>query len=194
MNKTVRSLFDLIDISFHRNNIAITKASQTGIGAFNVWRNSFAAEYLPASNSLANVGGIPFRFPVIGAGNDNIRCDGQFLPVPEAHYDWVHVLAAAERRSEDSAELHYADGTVDPEPLRISDFWAAPACFGEIKAFASPVMHYPHHVQDGVPALMWAQRIPATRRTPLSGIRWPHNVAMHIFAVTLQRAEAKHED
>jgi hypothetical protein len=180
---------DPVDISGHRNNIGISAATATAAGAFNVWGNSFAAEYLPAGGSLVHVAGIPFCFPPVGDGPDNVRCAGQFVEVPTGNYDWVHVLGAAERRCEDTAELSYTDGSVDAEPLRLSDFWAAPAWFGEVKAFESPLMHYPHHVQRGVSAVMWAQRVPVTRRAGLAGIRLPRNVAMHVFAVTLQRSE-----
>lgn len=184
---------DPVDISDHRNNTAISSATATKAGQFNVWGNSFAAEHLPAGGSLVHVAGVPFRFPPVCAGPDNVRCAGQFIAVPPGRYDWVHVLAAAERRCEDTVELNFGDGRLDAEPLRISDFWAAPAWFGELLAFESPVMHYPHHVQRGVSALMWAQRVPVTRRADLAGIRLPRNVAMHIFAVTLQRAEAAHD-
>ncbi len=190
MNSAVGRLCDPVDLSGRRNNIAISSATETKAGAFNVWGNSFAAEYLPEGDSLVHVAEVPFRFPPVCAGPDNIRCEGQFLAVPEGRYDWIHVLASSERRSEDTVELNYADGTVDAEPLRVSDFWSAPAWFGEVKAFESPVMHYPHHVQRGVSAVMWAQRVPVTRRTALSGLRLPRNVAMHVFAVTLQRTEA----
>lgn len=186
----ITRLCEPVDISGHRNNTAISAATETKAGGFNVWGNSFAAEYLPAGGSLVHVSGIPFRFPPVGDGPDNVRCTSQFLTVPGGHYDWLHLLAASERRCEDIVELHYADGSVDAESLRVSDFWAAPAWFGEVKAFESSVMHYPHHVQRGVPAVMWAQRVPITRRAVLAGVRLPRNIAVHVFAVTLQRAEA----
>jgi hypothetical protein len=182
-------LCDPVDISGHRNNTAISAATATGAGAFNVWGNSFAAEYLPTGRSLVHVDGVPYEFPPVCEGPDNVRCAGQFIDVPAGRYDWIHALAASERRCEDSVELNFADGSVDAEWLRISDFWAAPPWFGEIKAFESLVMHYPHHVQRGVPAVMWAQRIPVTRRADLIGILLPRNVAMHVFAITLQRTE-----
>ena len=193
VTSAITRLCDPVDISGHRNNTAISAATGTKAGAFNVWGNSFAAEYLPAGESLVHVAGVPFRFPPVCDGPDNVRCAGQFVEVPEGRYDWVHVLAAAERRCEDTAELSFGDGSVDAEPLRVSDFWAAPAWFGEITAFESPVMHYPHHAQRGVPAVMWAQRVPVTRRADLAGVRLPRNVAVHVFAVTLQRAEAGHD-
>ncbi|MBW5420176.1 hypothetical protein GKQ77_01145 [Streptomyces sp. BG9H] len=183
-------LCDTVDISGHRNNTAISASTETKAGAFNVWGNSFAAEYLPAGESIVHVDGVPFEFPPVCDGPDNVRCAGQFIRVPEGRYDWIHVLAASERRSEETVELTFADGSVDPEPLRVSDFWAAPAWFGEVKAFESLVMHYPHHVQRGVPAVMWAQRVPVTRRAGLTGILLPRNVAVHVFAVTLQRTES----
>ena len=190
VTSAITRLCDPVDIAGHRNNTAISAATETKAGAFNVWGNSFAAEYLPAGGSLVHVAGVPFRFPPVCDGPDNIRCAGQFLDVPEGRYDWVHVLAAAERRCEDTVELSFGDGSVDAEPLRVSDFWAAPAWFGEVTAFESPVMHYPHHVQRGVSAVMWAQRVPVTRRADLAGVRLPRNVAVHVFALTLQRAEA----
>jgi hypothetical protein len=180
-------LCDPVDISGHRNNTAISTATDTKAGAFNVWGNSFAAEYLPAGGSLVHVDDVPFVFPPVCDGPDNIRSAGQFIGVTAGRYDWIHVLAASERRCEDTIELNFADGSVDAEPLRISDFWAAPPWFGEVKAFESLVMHYPHHIQRGVPALMWAQRVPVTRRADLTGILLPRNVALHVFAVTLQR-------
>ncbi|WP_218011121.1 hypothetical protein [Herbidospora mongoliensis] len=183
-------LLEPVDIAGHRNNTGISAATETKAGAFNVWGNSFAAEYLPEGDSLVHVAGVPFRFPPVCEGPDNIRCAGQFVRVPEGRYDWVHVLAAAERRCEDLVEMNYGDGSVDQEPLRVSDFWAAPAWFGEVKAFETPVMHYPHHVQQRVPAVMWAQRVPVTRRADLAGLRLPRNVAVHVFAMTLQRTEA----
>jgi hypothetical protein len=180
-------LYDPVDISSHRNNTAISTATDTKAGGFNVWGNSFAAEYLPAGGSLVHVAGVPFTFPPVCDGPDNVRAAGQFIGVTAGRYDWIHLLAASERRCEDTVELNFADGSVDAEPLRVSDFWAAPAWFGEVKAFESMVMHYPHHIQRGVSALMWAQRVPVTRRTDLTGILLPRNVALHVFAVTLQR-------
>lgn len=180
----------VVELAPHYNNTAVTRARETGAGGFNVWRNSFPAEHLPEGGTTVQVEDVPFRFPPVGSGPDNVRCDGQHLPVPVARYDWIHLLAAAERRTEDVVGLHYADGTVDTEWLRVSDFWAAPATFGEVQAYRTPVMHYPHHVQPGVPAVMWAQRIPVPRRTPLAGISLPRNVAVHIFAVTVQETPA----
>ncbi len=46
-------------------------------------------------------------------------------------------------------------------------------------------MHYPHHVQQGVPGRIWLVRVPAVRMAELAGLRLPRNVAIHLFAATL---------
>lgn len=179
--------FHAVRLAAHRNNRAISTAADTRAGAFNVWGNSFAAEHLPAGDTPVLVGGVPYDFPPVGSpGPDNVRCDGQFIALPAGRYDWLHLLVASERRTEDTVWLHFADTAVEPEWLRVSDFWAAPAWFGEVAAFRTPVMHYPHHIQEGVPACMWSQRVPVSRRGTLTGVRLPRNIAVHVFAATLQ--------
>jgi hypothetical protein len=179
--------FTLVDLGPHLESRALSPASSTGSGGFNVWGNSFPAEHLPAPGSRVTAGGVPFVFAPEEAAGDNLRCAGQFARLPAGHYDWIHVLAASERRAEDHLALHFADGSVDFEDLRISDFWSeAHSAFGDVPAFRTPVMHYPHHVQPNVSALMWAQRVPVIRRARLVGLRFPRNLAVHVFAVTLQ--------
>ncbi len=179
--------FRTVDLAAAANNIAVSPASDTGSGNFNVWGNSFAAEHLPTGPVVVH--GVPFELPAFASGRpDNVRCDGQYIAVPEGRYDWIYLLAASERRAQDDVPVHFADGHVDLEPLRVSDFWHAPPVFGEQQAFVSPVMHYPHHVQPNVSAMLWQQRVPVTRRAPVIGISMPRNIAIHVFAVTLQAA------
>lgn len=183
---TVR--FVPVAISGHCNNQAISAADDTRSGAFNVWGNSFPAAQLPVPGSRVQVGGVPFDFPAPGPDGDNVRCCGQLITVPPDRYDWLHLLAAAERRAEDSIALHFASGDVDFESLRVSDFWAAPARFGERRAFVTSDMHYPHHVQPRLSAMMWSQRVPVTRWQRLTAVRLPRNIAIHVFAATMQSA------
>jgi hypothetical protein len=174
-----------VDLGPHRNNVGITAAAATGAGRLNVWRNSLPAAELPVG-ARVTVGGVPFDFPDAGGGEpDNVRCEGQLLAVPSGRYDWLYLLVTAERRVEDEIAFHFACGAVDHEPLRVSDFWAAAAAFGDSQAFATSAMHYPHHVQPGVPGMIWCQRVPVTRRAELVAARLPLNVAVHIFAATL---------
>ena len=196
-SRSTVSKFSVIDISAHCNNCGISTASRLEAGQFNVWGNSFPAEHLPSAGEALQVANIPFTLAGSGAASypnrasDNIRCAGQYIPLPVGKYDWIHVLAASERRTEDTVALHFADSSVDFEVLRISDFWAeAQPAFGDRKAFETPVMHYPHHIQQRVEALMWSQRVAVSRRSPLRGMRLPRNAAIHIFALTMQEEDA----
>jgi hypothetical protein len=174
----------------HLNNVGLTFDDRLHVGLFNVWRNSFPASHVPTGREI-DVDGIPFLLPVKVDGRpDNVRCEGQLLAVPPGRYDWLHVLAASERRTEDALFLHFADGSTDREWLRVSDFWSAPAHFGETEAVSTPVMHYPHHVQARVAAKLWTQRVPVTRRAELRQVRLPRNVAIHVLAATLAAVAA----
>ena len=174
-----------VDLSAHCNNIGSTAAGHTKPGAFNIWGNSFPAEELGPGGRIV-VDGVPFLMPATGTGRpDNVRADGQYVELPEGRYDWLYVVGAAERRVEDEIAFHFADGAVDFEPLRLSDFWVAPAVFGESAVVATRVMHYPLHVQRDVSAMLWCQRVPVVRRAVLRGARLPRNPAVHLFAATL---------
>jgi hypothetical protein len=181
--------FVMMDLSAHFNNDSISHRGNLTDGSFNVWGNTFPAEELPPSGATVVVGGVPFSFPPKEDGAMNtVVCDGQLLDTRPGLYDWFYFLGASERRTEDWVYLHYAGGAVDPEWLRISDFWPpGPPRFGEIEAFRCRVMHYPHHVQANLQPVIWRQRVPVTRRQPLERIRLPVNVAIHLFAVTLAR-------
>lgn len=177
----------VVYLADHFDNRGLSTVADKGDGGFNVWSNTFPAEELPEQGSEVVVGGARFRFPAKGSsGVDNLRCAGQLVRVPPGRYDWAYVLAAAERRSEDFVQLHYADGSVDPEWLRVSDFWPETADrFGGLAAFRCEVMHYPRHVQRGMGPVIWRHRVPVPRATDLVAIRLPDNPAVHIFALTM---------
>jgi len=177
----------LVDLSEYFDNDGISSAERPHDGAFNIWSNTLPSEELPESGTIVNVDGIPFRFPdkADGACN-NLRCGRQLVPVPPGRYDWIYLLGAAERRSEDWLYLHYADGSVDPEWLRVSDFWPeTPAYFGEPAAFRCTALHYQRHVQHRMRPTIWRQRVPVPRECELATIRLPDNPAIHLFAMTL---------
>ncbi len=180
----------LVDLAGHFDNRGLSTVVSKGDGGFNVWSNTFPAEQLPAPDSEVVLDGVRFRFPAKASGGvDNLRCAGQLLALPPGRYDWIYLLAAAERRTEDVVHLHFADGSADPEWLRVSDFWPeTPGRFGEREAFRCTVLHYPRHVQPRMGPVIWRHRIPVPREADLTAIRVPDNPAIHIFAMTLLEA------
>lgn len=176
-----------LDLTDFLDCTGITPETALDAGAFNIWSNTFPAAELPPSGSEVLVDGVRFRFPARHpTGADNVRCARQLVPVPTGRYDWIHVLAAAERRTEDQVLLHFTDGSIDQEWLRISDFWPeTPARFGESIAFRCSRMHYPRHVQHNMGPAIWRQRVAVPREHDLTAIRLPDNPAIHVFAMTL---------
>jgi hypothetical protein len=182
-------VFQVVGLGPVFDNDAISSSDDLGDGGLNVWGNTLPAESLPKGGSLVEVGGVPFRFPPTDDGcSNNVVCSGQLLHLSRLRFDWLHVLAAAERRTEDFVHLHFADGAVDPEWIRVSDFWPAPARFGELLAFRCAAMHYPRHVQLGLEGCIWATRVPVVRRSPLASVRLPPNAAIHVFALTAEES------
>ncbi|MFF1656812.1 hypothetical protein [Streptomyces sp. NPDC058255] len=179
---------EILGLTEHFDTTGITSPDALADGGFNVWSNTFPADELPAPGSVVDVHGLPFAFPAKDpAGRDNLRCAGQLIDVPVGRYDWIHLLAAAERRTEDEALLHFTDGAVDPEWLRVSDFWPqTPSRFGESPAFTCGSLHYPRHIQRDMPPVIWRQRVAVPRESALRAVRLPDNPALHIFAMTLQ--------
>lgn len=186
-----RASFVMLDLTGVLNNNAISHAAHLDVGGLNIWRNSYPADELPEGGSIVDVGGVPFRFPPTDGADNNVICCGQLLDTPAGRYDWIYVLGAAERRTEDWTYLHYVSGAVDPEWLRLSDFWPAASRFGEVEAFRCRRMHYPRHIQEGVHPGMWRARIPVPREDELARLRLPHNIAIHIFAMTLARPDSR---
>jgi hypothetical protein len=177
----------VVDLSPHYNNRGIQPLDTTGAYGFNIWRNTFPAEELPAQGSAVEVAGVRFVFPPDDVpGGDNVRCRGQLVEVPAGRYDWVHLLGAAERRTEDQVELHYADGTVRRSWLRMSDFWPqTDPYFAEPLAFRTSSMRYPRHTHHDHAPSVWRQRVPVAVPEPLVALRLPDNPAMHVFAMSL---------
>ncbi|MDI6102995.1 hypothetical protein QLQ12_30715 [Actinoplanes sp. NEAU-A12] len=184
----------LVDLSTHHDNRGLQPPGTDGDYGFNVWRNTFPAEELPPPGSTVTVAGVPFAFPAPAAGGDNVRCRGQRIAVPAGSYDWIYLLGAAERRTEDVVTLHYADGSTGTAHLRMSDFWPqTPDRFGEPLAFRTSAMRYPRHTHADHAPSIWQQRVPVTGPGELVAVRLPDNPGMHVFAITVVAdPEARH--
>lgn len=184
--------FRTVQLHAYADCIGIEPSRRPGAGGFNIWRNTFPAEELPAGGSMVIVGGVPFRFPPAdGRRGDNIRCREQRIALPAGRLDWIYVLAAAERRTEDTLSVHYADGSRRQQWLRISDFWPETApWFGEELAYRTSVLLYPGHAQLGMAPSIWRQRVPVAVPHGAVALVLPDNPAMHIFSLTLLDEQA----
>ena len=178
-----------VELEAYLNNVGICESRWPTTGAFNIWSNTFPAEELPPRGSRVDVGGVAFRFPAAGpGGEDNLRCRGQSVELPSGAYDWIYLLATAERRTEDALALRYSDSTQRRQWLRVSDFWPETAArFGELEAFRCARMLYPRHSQPNMAPVIWRCRVPVAIPGSIEAIRFPDNPAIHVFALTLVR-------
>lgn len=188
-----------LDLRAHFDCRGITSAGELGEGGLNLWGNSLPAEELAPRGSGTRVGRVDFDFPAAAAdGTDHVRCSGQRIDVPVGRYDWIHVLAAAERRTEDRVALYFRriepprDGpsvALELATLRVSDFWPeTPPWFGEPDGIAFHAMHYPRHIETKMAPSIWRTRVPVAREEPLEALQLPDNPAIHVFAMTLEPA------
>jgi hypothetical protein len=171
----------------HFDNVGIAAPRWPTTGGFNIWSNTFPSDELPPVGATVSIGGVPFRFPTRGAGDaDNVRCRGQRVVVPYGVFDWIYLLAAAERRTEDLVLLHTQGGVTRRQWLRVSDFWPETAPrFGELLAFRCSRMLYPRHAQRNMAPAIWRCRVPVPVPDPLVALTLPDNPAIHVFALTL---------
>src|SRR5918912_2862537 len=176
-----------VALSRRFDGFGITTAADLAAGAFDLSGSSFPAEDLPRGPALVDVGGIVFRFPDAELGQpDNLRCRGQRLELPAGLYDWIYLLAASERRSEDLVVFEHAGGGASRQWLRVSDFWPeSEARFGELLAFRCRALHSPEGVLRTMAPSIWRTRVGVAVRRPLRALRLPENPAVHVFALTL---------
>ncbi|MFL6139299.1 MAG: hypothetical protein ACJ74O_16060 [Frankiaceae bacterium] len=175
-----------VDLGAHLDCVGIEPTRRPGRAAFNVWSNAFPLEELPCG-SVVRIGDVPFRMPPAdGARPDNLRCRGQRIELPAGRADFLHVLAAAERRSEDPLTVHYADGTTRSHWLRVSDFWPeTPPRFGEAPALRTSALLYPNHVDTRMSPAIWAERVPVAVPSGATAVTLPDNPAIHVLAMTV---------
>lgn len=173
-----------LDLTELLDNQAATTQDNLGAGRLNVWRNSMPAPGVPIN---AECDGVALRSVTLtGTTPDNVRCDGQIVAVePAGRYDWIYLLCTSERRSAASVVCYYRGGLSSEQDLHVSDLWDGAPGHGEILAYRSSAIHYPHHVQRRVGITVWAQRVPVTWRGELTHIRLPRGGAVHLFDAVL---------
>jgi len=193
-----RDAYLTLDLTPYFNNDGISSDAGRNDGDFNGVGETYPEEDLPASSSLLECNGVVFRFPDKRDGTDNnIALEGQHIPIPKDVYDGLFLLGASvSGYLEDVIRFMTAGGDQEEAFLGLSAWYKGHSLkYGEQVAVRCSGYHCPaHHVYTdrlGVSYGVWMQRAPIRTARPLIAIELPENPGMHIFAMTLHRAEVK---
>ena len=188
----------ILDLTPYFNNDGISSDVDRRDGNFNGTGATYPEEDLPAISSLLECDGVVFQFPDKGDGLDNnIALEGQRILVPEDVYDALYLLGASDNNSlEDVIRFIFPGGEQDEAFLGLSAWHACHSLrYGERVAVQCSGYHFPsqHVYTDRVEVDfgIWMQRVFVPANRPLVAVEFPDNPGMHIFAMTLHRAEAK---
>ncbi|BEI89659.1 uncharacterized protein CcaverHIS019_0210210 [Cutaneotrichosporon cavernicola] len=116
-----------VDLAAYRNNTGAS-VDGTAVAGGLARGESFSAEHLP-TGKLVNRG-IEFVLPPWAVAPDNVKCDGQTIPVDDEVLS-VHLLAAGDdprggihKENKVSITFNYDNGSEDVLPLEIQNWWA----------------------------------------------------------------------
>ena len=173
-----------IDLAPYFNNDGIAPLDNPIDGNFDFGGSSFSPDLMPKPGKTV-VRNIPFIFPEISKGKNNVSCEGQRIEIkPATEYSAVLVLGSSSNGDfEGTAQLQFSDGTGSSLDLGLSD-WCREPSYGEMTAFAFPYRTTIDGRQD-ISCNIWLQSAMIKGKKKLSGIILPMNENMHVFAITL---------
>ncbi|MGI6148696.1 MAG: GH39 family glycosyl hydrolase, partial [Limnochordia bacterium] len=104
---------------------------------------SYPARFYP-SDEMVSFLGVDFYFPSTASGRANgVHTEGQLVAVPQGKYGAVYMITAA--TNGDKAVdfwLHYADGTTETQPVKVTD-WCVDARYDDLEILKAPYRHMP---------------------------------------------------
>ncbi len=199
-----------VDLAPYFNNAGIASSCDPAADGLDGMGTIFRSGGLPPSGATVDCSGTRFAFPDKRDGvPDNIACEAQDIPLPVGCYRALHVLGICDwRANAESVWLHSPDGSCAQATLALSDASHYNGLqYGEIEAFTGQLITpdgliphvflfgiappgkgrqmYETHIEAG----LWHQVIELEETLLLSHLVTPDNPSMHIFALTLCRAE-----
>lgn len=131
---------------------------------------------------------IPFYMgKLLSNAKDNMTLQGQKLGVKEDNYKELFLLGSSDHGNYiKTARLYYSDGSSKEVAIGFADWFLNPLT-GEWTVFTAPYgINSQMQKINGNPKL-YVQRISLDSSKKLRGIKFPTQITMHIFAITLLR-------
>lgn len=146
--------FLMVNLIDYFNNDGISYDDLKCDGDFDSLGATYPAEELPNSNSIINMGGIPFIFPNKEHGEkNNMILTGQTIPIDENLYKSLFCLGAVEGQNgevfEEEITVSFTDGSYNSIFLGLSN-WLLQPVYNEKIAFICSHLHYPDSGQTTI--------------------------------------------
>ena len=181
------------------NNVGSSSDGNRGAGNFDGLGYSYSREALQAVGLAAGgtvvSNGVSFRWPDVAAGMpDNALATGQtiVLPSPVAGDKLAFLGAANHGPSSGSGQITYADGSVQPFQVRLSDWTlngggAQPAAGNAIVA-TTPYRNYANGQSEAARTYVFYADVPLVAGKVIAKVTIPNGTdqgRMHIFAASI---------
>ncbi len=180
-----------LELSSAFNNDAFSSASNPA-GNFDNHSGELGATYpidrSPAGGERFVFEEVPYLFPPTEADANNVAATGQRLSVPPGNYVTLHLLGASEQGNyEAPLTLRYADGE-EEVTLALSD-WCQQPRYGEAVALDYAQRRGASGAVESLNCRIFAQTVALDGGRELLGISLPDRETMHVFSLTMKRAE-----
>ncbi len=190
--------FAALDLGEAFNADAFSLSSRPQRGNFDnrsgVFGATYPAERAPAASSRFESSGAVFLFPPTDTESNNVVMLGQRLAVPPGAYAALHLLASSEQGNyEAPLRLVYGDGSVDELVLGLSDWCQLPR-YGEEVAVEFAQRRGASGAVERITCRIFHQVLPVDPSKELTRIELPDRETMHLFALTLERANPTHQE
>jgi len=186
--------FAAVDLSAIADSDAFTDEADRNDANFDEWKQSFAAEELPAAGPLEPKGlGIVFLFPAKDAKKyNNVACNGQKILIKQKAKALHFLVTATDANQERQVVLEYADDSKVQADLKVTDWCAKPA-FGEKAAVTCPSRVAVDAGGEGKRAKekrethIWLVTVPLDAKRELKTLVLPRCPKIHVFAITVAK-------
>ncbi len=190
--------FVTLDLAEAFNADAFSLSSRPQRGNFDnrsgVFGATYPAERAPAASSRFESSGAVFLFPPTDLGANNVVMLGQRLVVPPGEYAALHLLASSEQGNyEAPLRLVYEDDSVDELVLGLSDWCQLPR-YGEAVAVEFAQRRGASGAVERITCRIFHQVLSVDPSKVLTRVELPDRETMHLFALTLERANSLDRD
>lgn len=190
--------FVALDLAAAFNSDAFSLSSRPQRGNFDnrsgVFGATYPAERAPAAGSRFESAGAVFSFPPTDTEANNVTLLGQRLVVPAGSYSALHLLGSSEQGNYEAVlRLVYDDDSATELVLGLSDWCQLPR-YGEEVAVEFAQRRGASGAVERIVCRIFHQVLTVDPDKVLVRIELPDRETMHLFSLTLERANPAEQE